>query len=651
MLNVVLSGIAWDSLVAVLVTVLLLWLPGLALASILGLRGWFLAGTAPAVTMGLVGVGAPLFAMTGLFWSPLKFAAWCIAVTGLAAVGVFVARKRGLALVVPMNRWSGKGSLAVAAALVAAVGVAVLVVSGATKGLGNVPLGWDAPFHGNAIRLIAETGNTSTRFLGWIDFPDDVGKTFYPNAYHCFEALVYSVSGSDIPRVINTGMLVTTTLAVPLGTIALVRAAGGAAGFAAASALVSTSFTYYPWDIYQWGQLFPYAAALVLLLPFFAVFLRWLDTRMDRLAILVAVIATGLTGTHTASVFVAAIFAVFLVVQRLVHDPKAWIRTELPRLALVGAGTAVLASTYLLGATSMAGTIAAYDWPAVATFPDALENVLTFGGYTWLLLSVTTLVGMVLLWRDGRFRWMVVGYLTFAGLYVSAMASDHPLVQTLTTPWWNDRFRLAAVIILPATLASGWALQAVARVVSDRVMTRVPATAFGRRTAAIVLAAAGVTLTLVYFAQSVGGYAGPNASRMTWVYSSSVLTSLEYRGLDEMGRIVRPGEVVMNDRGDGTVWSFALSGRRPVIGHYQGGMVAPHRELLLEKFNQLSTDRAVAEAIRNLNVRYVMIGEGHIAEFQRSNGLVGLDRLDGLTPAYRNAEFQLYRVEWTKLAG
>ena len=150
-------------------------------------------------------------------------------------------------------------------------------------------------------------------------------------------------------------MLVTTTMAVPLGTIALVRGAGGAAGFAAASALVSTSFTYYPWDLYQWGQLFPYAAALAMLPPFFALLLRWLDTRTDRLAVLVAVVATGLTGTHTASVFVATIFAVYLVVQRLVRDPQSWVRKELPRLVLVAASTAVLAASYLLGATSMAG--------------------------------------------------------------------------------------------------------------------------------------------------------------------------------------------------------------------------------------------------------------------------------------------------------
>ena len=128
---------------------------------------------------------------------------------------------------------------------------------------------------------------------------------------------------------------------------------------------------------------------------------------------------------------------------------------------------------------------------------------------------------------------MVVGYLTFVGLFVGAMASDHPLIQALTAPWWNDRFRLSAVIILPAMLASGWTLKPSPARSAKLLLARVPATTFGRRTAAAVLAAAGVLLALVYFAQSIGGYAGPNACRMAWVYKSPVLTPLERRGLDE----------------------------------------------------------------------------------------------------------------------
>ena len=273
-----------------------------------------------------------------------------------------------------------------------------------------------------------------------------------------------------------------------------------------------------------------------------------------------------------------------------------------------------------------------------------------FGGKAWWVLGLTTLVGMVLLWRDGRFRWMVVGYLTFVGLFVGAMASDHPLIQALTAPWWNDRFRLSAVIILPATLASGWDCRKPSPARSAKLSWR----GYRRRLSADAPRPPFSPRRVCCWHSSTSRRASEvmparTPVRMAWVYKSPVLTPLERRGLDEVGRIVSPGEVVMNDRGDGTVWCFAISGRRPVIGHYQASKASPPRELLLEKFNQFGTDRAVADTIRNLNVRYVMVGEGHIAQFQRANGLVGLDKLDGLTPVYRNAEFQLYRVGYDKL--
>ncbi|MGZ3141408.1 DUF6541 family protein [Lentzea chajnantorensis] len=560
------------ALLAALVTVVLLWVPGLALAATAGLRGWLLIGAAPAVTMSLVGIAAPLFPLVGVQWNLWTFIVWCVVITGVMGVVVLLLRRRGRELTFPQGPWSTSGHLTVVVSVVVAACVAVLVLRAATHGLATVPQGWDAPFHGNAIRLIAETGNSSPRALAWIDAPDNPGGSFYPNAYHCFEALVYNVSGADIPRILNTGMLVTTTLTIPLGTIALVRAFGGAAGFAAASALVSTSFAYYPWDLYQWGQLFPYAAALAMVLPFFAVLVRWLDTRADRLGVLVAFLGAGLTATHSASVFVAAGLGVFLVLQRLLADPREWVRRELPRLAVVAVAILVLASAYLLGASSMAGATAAYNWPAVTTVSRAFGDAVLFGSdapWPQWLLALCTLAGLLLLWRDGTWRWMVAGYALFLGLLVAAAGLDAPWVQTITSPWWNDRFRLAAVIILPATLAAGWTLQTAARWVTEKVLQRVPETTRSRRTAIAVLAVVAMVLAGGYFGQS-HGYAARNADRMTWTFDSPVLTPLEHQGLLETGKIVKDGElhherprrrhrVVVRDLG-------AASGDRPLPG-------------------------------------------------------------------------------------
>jgi hypothetical protein len=136
---------------------------------------------------------------------------------------------------------------------------------------------------------------------------------------------------------------------------------------------------------------------------------------------------------------------------------------------------------------------------------------------------------------------------------------------------------------------------------------------------------------------------------MRWTFHSPVLSPLEYEGMREMGKRVKPGELVMNDQFDGSVWSYALSGAWPVNGHY-GNIPSPPRKLLDERFNQFAVDPQVAKTIRDLNVKFVVTEEGHIAGLERAKGLTGLDELPGLKLLYRNKDFQFYEIDWTKLA-
>ena len=65
----------------------LVLLPGLLVGAALGLRGWLLAGAAPVVTFGIVGIAAPLVPALGLTWSALTLActAAVLAAGGLGA--------------------------------------------------------------------------------------------------------------------------------------------------------------------------------------------------------------------------------------------------------------------------------------------------------------------------------------------------------------------------------------------------------------------------------------------------------------------------------------------------------------------------------------------------------------------------------------
>ncbi|GAA3890208.1 hypothetical protein GCM10022243_63800 [Saccharothrix violaceirubra] len=640
-----------SALAAIAVTIALLWLPGAVIAGLAGVRGWLLAGVAPAVSMGLVAVAAPLASGLGLGWDIVVYLGFGALVALLTAGGVVLARRRGLVLTTTLTPWSRTGTIAVAAAVVVAAVVAVNVIIVATHGLGSVPVGWDSPYHATAIRLIGTTGESGTRMLGWIDFPDKPGGSFYPYAYHCFEALVYQTTGADIPRVMNTGMAVTTTLVVPLGAVAFVRAVGGGAGFAAAAALVSTSFANYPWDLYQWGQLFPYAAGLSLVLPFLALLVHWFRGGADRAGPLVAFAGVGLTGTHSAMIFVSAIFGACFAVHRLVEDRRRFLRGDLPRLGLAAAGVGLLALPYLLGALTMAGMTAAYDWPAVTSPSKALGDGLLLGSDSswpqWLLACFMVL-GVLLMLRNDLLRWVAAGWLVFLFLFVVASGVDFPWAQAITSPWWNDRFRLVSAMILPATIAAGWGMWSTVRWLTERVSRVVRLRP--ERTAFAALGVVAVLVAAVFLVQTKGGYVQRNAERLWWTYGSNVLSVREQEGMREIRKIVKPDEMVMNDGGDGTVWMYALTGVRPVINHYLLNPTSERRQLLLDDFDHLSDDPAVAKVIRDLNIRYVAVSTGYIGGFRRAPGLTNLDGLPALSLRYANPDFQLYAIDWSKLA-
>nr|WP_143467003.1 DUF6541 family protein [Lentzea kentuckyensis] len=584
--------------------------------------------------MGLIGVGAPLTSAVGLRWN-----VWVLLGCTLAVAVVLLVVQRFARTPVAVPAWSPIGSLTVFAGVAVAAGIAILTIVKGAYGLDSVPQGWDAPYHGNGIRFIAETGNAGNRAFGWIDVPDNPAGAFYPNAYHAFEALIYKLTGVTIPLTMNTGMVITAALVVPLGTVAIIKAFGGRAGFAAASALLSTSFAAYPFDLWQWGQLYPYVAGLTLILPFLALFVRWLDTRADRLGVLVAVSAVGLAAVHSAMMFVAALLVLCLLVQRAVPAPREFLRRDLPRLGLLGVGAAVIAVPYLIGASTMAGRTSAYNWAAVTTPSRAFGDAVLFGHEAeapQYLLAALSLLGLYLLLRVPMWRWLLGAYGIFLALFVAADAVDADWATAITSPWWNDRWRLVAVLILPATLAAGWALNHLVKLVEPR----------------------GHVVLLVVAALAAGGYVAVtdgyverNAIRLHWTFRSTVVTDQEREGLLELGKIVKPGERVMNDGVDGTVWLYALSGAEPIVGHYPNpATLSPRRKVLLDRFNKIATDPEAAQIVRDLNIRYAVVSSGLMADFKRSPGMTDLDDVPALKAVYRNRDFQLYEVDWSKLA-
>ena len=120
-----------------------------------------------------------------------------------------------------------------------------------------------------------------------------------------------------------------------------------------------------------------------------------------------------------------------------------------------------------------------------------------------------------------------------------------------------------------------------------------------RRPAAL---AAGLVAAL-FLTASGGLYAGRNIARMSMsAPDGPVVSAHEAEAMRVLGTLVPPGQRVLNDRGDGSVWMYAIAGVLPVAGHYNASQIGPDARLLSRRFNQYATDPEVRAAVDRIGV-------------------------------------------------
>ncbi|WP_020671152.1 DUF6541 family protein [Amycolatopsis nigrescens] len=606
-----------------------LWLPGMALAAALRRSGWAVLGAAPAVTFGLAGLAGPLFSLLGVPWRPWTYLTFVLAVVAVVLV-VRLSRPRAGPPHAEPDSWHPGGFrwIGTAVLVAAAAGAAALVLG--MRGLDAVSQIWDMSFHGNAIRYITETGDPDPAALAAIVDPQYPQGFFYPNGFHLLGSLVQSATGRPPPEVLNGMVVAVATLLVPLSTAGLAAGLGARAAVVAASVAVSTTFTNFPYQLWSYGGLYPYTLALCLVGPALALVVRWLKTGDLATLVLAVSAASGVLVVHPSAAFVLAVFlALVLLLRDRGAFPLHW-----PRFAaLAGLSLALLLPT-LAGLLRVTPKVAGFQpfWAASSDGWTALGRLFTLGGVVpqpgeatappqWVL-AVLVFGGLALLLRDRAWRWVAVAMLVFGALYVLSVATDHPVTRMLAAPWWNDSFRLVAVLPMVGAVAAGFALDAVRR-------------RFGGWQPALVL--------LAGYLGATGGYVATNAERVRGVYQPGPVTGDVLAGMRRLEELVPPGTGVMNDNGDGSTWTYGLVGRPTVVPYFGNFPAGSDRAVLLARFDELATDDAVRELVRKYNIGYAVVAAPMLYGKER---VPGLRELDG--PAFRlvyaNPGFRIYRL-------
>jgi hypothetical protein len=641
----VLPSLTWADIGLLILYTLMLWVPGALVLTAAGSRGWFLAAAAPLATYGLAGVGGPAAAALGLPWRW-----WTVLLVALIATAVAVVLRR---LASPAERpalapWHRAAHLAtgLATGLAALLGATAVLVG--IRTLTAIPQDWDAAFHANGIRWIVDTGDGSLSGMSQVNWYGTTASQYYPNAYHLVAATMADLTGRDIPSVLNANTVLIPGVAA-LATAALIRRLGGSAVLAGAAAVVLVGTTAF-YDMLWRGPLLPFAMGVALIPALILVLAEFLrpDRLRDRTAIgpVLALTTVGMLALHPGTLIAAVVFGLGYLAARWWEQPRR-VLPELLALAVFGAVTAVFAMPHILGSLRSVGE-GAVGWPAETTPEGAIGATVLFSHAAdsrQLWLSVVLVLGLLAFGRLGPLRWMVAPAVVFVALFVLAASSDAPVVEAVTRPWWNDAYRLIGIAVVPLAVFAGHGIVTIARAITAVARRAVPALRARHLTLPVAGTAAAVALG-GYLVVTDGDYLARNEIRMqNNVGDGPALSPVEIQGLEVLGTMAGPSQRVMNDRGDGSVWMYALTGARPVAGHYAEAGVNPDARLLAQRFDDYDTDPEVRAAASRLGVGWAVVDRGFLRDgASRQPGLDALDSVRALKVVYRNPDVTIYRL-------
>ena len=630
----------------------ILTLPGALVGAALGLRGWLLAGSAPALTVGATGVLVAWYGLVGLDWSA---ASAVVGVVLLAVVAAAVVRPWRRSVPVTPLRYRLRHHAAIAGALAVTASLGAFVVHRGTGGLTGVPQYWDAMFHANAVRYIATTGAADSSALAAIAQPANT-EYYYPHTYHTLGALLFD-AGMQPAQVVLNSLSACFPAIFALSLVALLRVVLPRPVTVFAGALLAGTFASFPYDLIDFGPLLPLALGIAVAPAACALCVLLVRRPTIGIGAALVVTAVGLLTTHPAAAAGAALMMAFLLV---VGDPadRPWRdRRALVALVVAGVGALLVAFPSLQGVTGAAGSATAVDWPASATPGSAAGQLLFFNqdsASPQLLLAVLAVLGAVVALRSAAVRPFLLAAGLFLALFVLAAAYDTPLSSRLTAIWWNDRWRLAAQFVVPAAVLAAvgftWA--------KDRVMSGVERLSAGRSRWTLppsLLARTGpVVVAVLVVLLAVGthwGYRDHNTARVAVPYTDGPTVSTgERAAYEELARLW-DGGAVLNDPADGSPWAYALEGlplvfKAPLTAPSDPEDFGPDRYTLLERFAEDFDDAEVQAAVESLDVRWVVVGEGFASpNASRAPGLEDLQDVDGLELVWSNDVADIYRVE------
>lgn len=643
-----------------MIAVLLLILPGAGIA-LAGRLSWPVAlGVGPVLTYGVVGLAIIPFGAVGIPWN-----AW----TALLTLVIVAAAVFGLRILLARYRDADSAAEAVSVrpALLAGAGVilgALCIAIAAWKGMPywqSIPSNWDSVWHANTIRWILDTGQASSTHMGELRNVETHAALYYPSVFHALGAVLAQLIGAAPTTAYTLSSLAAAVWLFPLSAALLTWQLLGsrtsqwrAAGAAATAAALSASFTAVPYVEFDTAAM-PNMVAYGLAVPAFVLITSSLQHR-DRIPLavlaLVGVFSVHITGGGVVVTFVAA----WWLLDALWHPVRGRLR-DFSTLVAIAAPTLAVLLPQFLGVLQQAEVIAGHTFVTHQGRKRTLFNAivqhtrhLNDFPIQNILIGLAA-AGFVLLLTQ-RIWWPAAVWLL---MMVSIVHSGAPfggpvgaIVGKYSDLFYSDPRRLSAVVTMLLTPMAGYALYSSAllvvagarRLIRRWAAGREPDRGFWVGATAVLLVAVSIGLAWHYFPR--------HRFLIGDKYDRVMINDKDLQAMAYLATLPGARDTLIGDANvDGTAWMYAVAGLHPLWTHYDYPVQQGpgyHRFIFWAYADDADRDPRIAEAVKALNIRYVLTSATVVRGFVMPDGLVSLDKSKSWAKIYDNGEARIY--EW-----
>ncbi|OBI47629.1 DUF6541 family protein [Mycobacterium sp. E787] len=656
-----------------LIALFLLIAPGVIVARITQLTWPVAVAVGPALTYGVVALAIIPFGALGIPWNGwtalAALAAVCVVATGLQLA---LARYRDAEA---ETRGIGRGPAALVAFGVL-LGAALIMWAG-YRGLTHwqsIPSTWDAAWHANEVRFILDTGQASSTHMGELRNVETHQPLYYPSVFHALTAVYCQLAGAapttgytltslaaSVWLFPSSAATLTWFLLRPISTQSDVSASSAspassasqwrAAGVSATAAALSASFTSVPYVEFGVAAM-PNLAAYGVAIPTFVLIastLRHRDRVPAAVLALVGVLSMHLTGGFIVILFLLA----WWLLDALWHPVSGRLPDALT-LAAVAVPTCLILAPQFLGVLRQADIIAGHAFPSFKSVKQGVIDALLL--HTRHLNDFPTQYGLLVLIYLGmaillykRIWWPPAVWLvlTVATIY-SGAPFRNPVgraIEAFSQFFYNDPRRLSGVVtmlVTPMAAVALFAIVSVAVLVARRMTERfkqLPSPVWTATTAVLLLVATVLTARhylyrhLVLFGDK---------------YDSVIIDQRDLMAMAYLAGLPGARDTVIGDSNvDGTTWMYAVADLHPLWTHYdfpQQTGPGYYRYIFWTSARKGESDPKVVEAIKALNIRYIMTSTPNVRGFATPDGLVSLDKSPSWTMIYDNGGARIY--EW-----